>query len=105
MKLKYNDAKNTKLRIERGIDFEDIKESIEYGNLICIEEHHNQAQYSAQKIMHVRFDDEVYSIPFVIELDGTFFMKTAYPSRKARKKFLESKGKDDKNNNTKRSPA
>ena len=46
MKLQYNDEKNNKLKIERGIDFDDIKKAIKRGNVICVEEHHNQVQHA-----------------------------------------------------------
>lgn len=105
MKFRYDNDKNTKLKIERRVEFEDIIDAITRGNLILIEEHPNIKRYPNQELMHVKMEDEVYVVPFVEEADGTFFLKTAYPSRKARKKFLESKGKDDTNNNTTRSLA
>ncbi len=93
MKIRYNSIKNVNLKIERGVNFNDIENAIHADCLLDIESHHNQDRYSNQIIMHVRINDEVYSAPFVIEADGTLFLKTVYANRKARKKFLKPKGK------------
>lgn len=105
MQFRYNHEKNAQLELGRGISFEEIIDATLAGNILDIGIHPNQTRYSGQLIMHVRIDDEIYSVPFVIESDGTFFLKTIYANRKARKKFLKPKGKDDKNDNTKRGPA
>ncbi len=88
MKFRYNHEKNAKLITERGIGFEEILDSISAGNLLQIVEHHNTSLYPYQKILQVRCLHQVYCVPFVIEDDGTMFLKTLYPSRKANKLFL-----------------
>lgn len=88
MKFRYNQDKNAKLIAERGIGFEEIIIEISNGNLLDITTHHNQDLYTNQKIMHVRCLDKVYLVPYVLEEDGTLFLKTLYPSRKATKKWL-----------------
>jgi uncharacterized DUF497 family protein len=88
--LKYfawDDAKNAKLRKERGIGFEEIVFHIERGDLLDILEHTNPDRYAGQRILVVRREDYVYLVPFV-EDEDTVFLKTIIPSRKATKEYL-----------------
>ncbi len=91
MKFRYNQDKNAKLLLERGIGFEEIIEEIANGNLVKITNHHNKEIYPNQKILHVICLDKVYLIPYVIEENGTIFLKTLYPSRKATKALILDK--------------
>src|SRR5918999_5446563 len=68
MSVKYfdwDDAKNAKLRKERGIGFEDIAFHIERGDLLDILEHPNPDRYAGQRIFVVRREDYVYLVPFL----------------------------------------
>jgi hypothetical protein len=94
MKFRYNHEKNAKLIAERGVSFDEIIEEIAMGNLIQITSHYNQELYPHQKILHVKHFDMVYLIPYVVEENGTIFLKTIYPSRKATKKLLTTKNRD-----------
>ena len=47
----------------------------------------NELKYPDQKILYVRILEEVYAVPFIEEKD-CFFLKTLFPTRKARKEFL-----------------
>ena len=91
MSVKYfdwDDAKNAKLRAERGIGFEDIVFHIERGDLLDILEHANPSRYAAQRIFLVRREDYLYLVPFV-EDEHTVFLKTIIPSRQATKRYLD----------------
>ena len=44
--------------------------------------------YPSQNILYVRIISEVYAVPYIKEDKETIFLKTLFPSRKARKKFL-----------------
>lgn len=88
MDFKYNHEKNALLCETRGIGFDEIIQAILNGNILDIKEHANTHQYPNQKILYVRILEEVYAVPFIIEENGDFFLKTLYPSRKARKAFL-----------------
>lgn len=88
MKFRYDFEKNALLLSSRGIGFEEIITELQNGNLLAIEPHHNQKKYPGQKIMYVRCLTQVYVVPYVTEPDGAFFLKTAFPSRKATKDFL-----------------
>jgi predicted DNA binding CopG/RHH family protein len=71
----WDDAKNAKLRKERGIGFEDVVFHIERGELLDILEHPNPDRYAGQRIFVVRREDYVYLVPFV-EDKHTVFLKT-----------------------------
>ena len=88
MLCRYNTEKQDQLTRERGIGFDEIIEEIESGNLLDTIAHYNQEKYPGQEIMYVKCVDVVYMVPYVIEDDGTLFLKTLYPSRKATKKYL-----------------
>ena len=83
----WDDAKNAKLRADRGIGFEDIVFHIERGALLDILEHPNPSRYAGQCIVAVTREDYVYLVPFV-EDEHTVFLKTTIPSRKATKEYL-----------------
>ena len=78
----WDDAKNAKLRKERGIGFEDVVFHIERGDLLDILEHPNPDRYAGQRIFVVCRENQVYLMPFV-EDEHTIFLKTIVPSRKA----------------------
>jgi uncharacterized DUF497 family protein len=90
----WDDAKNAKLRAERGIGFEEIVFHIERGDLLDILEHPNPDPYAGQRIFVVRREDYVYLVPFV-EDEHTLFLKTIIPSRKATKQYLAGESDDE----------
>ena len=97
MSVKYfdwDDAKNAKLRAERGIGFEDIVFHIERGDLLDVLAHPNPGRYAGQRIFVVRREDYVYLVPFV-EDEHTVFVKTIIPSRKATKQYLGEEPDDE----------
>jgi len=89
----WDEAKNEKLKAERGIGFEDVVFHIERGDVLDILEHPNQQRYGGQRIFVVRRDDYVYLVPFV-EDEKVIFLKTVIPSRKATKQYLGEEPED-----------
>ena len=83
----WDDAKNAKLRADRGIGFEDIVFHMDRGDLLDILEHPNPDRYAGQRVFVVRRDNYVFLVPFV-EDEHTVFLKTIIPSRKATKEYL-----------------
>lgn len=71
--------------------------AIEADGLIDDLPHPNAEKYPNQSVLVVTFDDYVYLVPYVEEVDY-FFLKTVIPSRKATRDYLiktsikESKG-------------
>jgi uncharacterized DUF497 family protein len=90
----WDDAKNEKLKAERGIGFEEMVFLIERGDLLEIVEHPKQERYPRQQMFIVKREDYVYLVPFVEE-ENCFFLKTIIPSRKATKEYLRKEAEDD----------
>ena len=83
----WNSEKNTQLRNERDISFEDIIVAMDGGGLLDVLEHPNIKRYPTQRIFVVLVLEYVYLVPFV-EDDEKVFLKTIIPSRKATKKYF-----------------
>jgi uncharacterized DUF497 family protein len=89
----WDEAKNDKLKAERGVGFEEIVFHIERGDLLDTVEHSNQERYEGQRIFVVRRHDYVYLVPFV-EDESSVFLKTIIPSRRATKQYLGQEPED-----------
>ena len=89
----WDEAKNEKLKAERGIGFEEIIFHIERGDVLDILEHPNRERYRGQRILVVQRDDYVYLVPCV-EDEKLVFLKTIIPSRKATKQYLGKEPED-----------
>jgi uncharacterized DUF497 family protein len=84
--LKYftwDDAKNERLKAERGIGFEEIVFLIQRGDLLDVIEHPHQERYSGQRIFVAQRENYVYLVPFV-EDDRWVFLKTIFPTARRR---------------------
>ena len=77
--LYWNEDKNTKLIMERGISFDEISEIILREEYLDILENPNKEN---QMIFIVRLKNYVYVVPFIIDDNEDIILKTAYPSRK-----------------------
>ncbi|MFK5926581.1 MAG: toxin [Desulfuromusa sp.] len=75
----WDDNKNEKLKLGRGISFEEIAEIIlrkEYLEVLV-----NPARPD-QQIFVITLKGYIYSVPFIIDDQANIILKTAYPSRK-----------------------
>ena len=73
------------------INFEEVVFHIQNGNILDILAHPNPIRYPGQRIMVINIDGYAYLVPFV-ERQGTWFLKTIFPSRKATKEYLNDQG-------------
>ena len=83
----WNREKNQQLAEQRGISFERVISAIERGGLVDVLEHPNQERYPGQMIYVVDIERYLYLVPFVTAADGTRFLKTIIPSRKATRDY------------------
>ena len=83
----WDNKKNERLRMERGISFEDILIAINEKKVLDIIEHKNQKRYPDQKIFIIDINSYAYLVPFV-EDKYKIFLKTIIPNRKATKKYI-----------------
>lgn len=89
--INWSKEKNTWLKENRGVSFEDILYYIDNDFLIDDIEHANQEKYPGQRVMVLDIKGYIHLIPY-IETENQIFLKTIIPSRKAMKKYLgESK--------------
>ena len=81
--------KNAKLRAERGVSFEEIETAILNDKVIEVIDHSNTIQYGHQKIFVIDWNEYALMVPYV-ETEEEIFLKTAFYSRKATKKYFRS---------------
>jgi uncharacterized DUF497 family protein len=80
-KLNWNDDKNTSLKKERNISFDEVAEKILIGEIFDDILHPNKEKYSNQRIFVIEIRKYIYLVPY-IENTEEIFLKTIYPSRK-----------------------
>ena len=87
MEITWDPQKQDKLKRERGIDLDEIKALIEYNRYFEILEHPSKP---GQYFIPVEYKSYVYVVVIKIETEK-IIIKTCYPSRKAKNKYLRSK--------------
>lgn len=83
----WSTEKNQRLIEQRGLSFERVVSAIEQGGLVDVLEHPNQDRYPGQMIYVVEIDEYLHLVPFVMQADGTRFLKTIIPSRKSMRDY------------------
>ena len=86
----WNKEKNLWFKEIRGISFEQIVIHIEGGDLLDIIRHPNNKKYAKQKVLIIRINYYIYTVPFV-ESGDNWFLKTIIPSKVFTKKYLGGK--------------
>jgi len=88
LEYEYSAEKNSLLKEQRGISFEEVIYYINSGHLLDTIQHHNKDRYAGQQFYVIDIDGYVYLVPFVRE-SNKIFLKTIFPSRKHTKQYLE----------------
>ena len=83
----WSGEENRQLIEQRGLSFEIVVSAIEQGGLVDVLEHPNQDRYPGQLIYVVEIEEYIHLVPFVTQTDGTRFLKTIIPSRKATRDY------------------
>jgi uncharacterized DUF497 family protein len=86
MEITWDPHKQEKLKRERGIDIEEVKALIEYNRYFDILEHPFKP---GQYFLPFEYKSYVYIAVVKIETNK-MIIKTCYPSRKAKNKYLRS---------------
>ncbi|MBI4432845.1 MAG: BrnT family toxin [Candidatus Omnitrophica bacterium] len=81
----WDQAKNQKLILERGISFEAVVTALGEGSILKIVP--GKGRYQHQKQFILVINEYVYVVPFV-ENEQKIFLKTIIPSRKLTKQYL-----------------
>ncbi len=88
----WDPIKNQQLEESRKITFEQIVKLIQEGNALDIVRHDNPMKHKDQFVLVLEMNDYIWLVPYVSTKTGRF-LKTAFPSRKATRKYL--RGKND----------
>ena len=91
--FRWGAEKNEQLKLDRGVSFEAMVVAVEAGGLVDILAHPNPVKYPNQRVLVVASNGYAYLVPLVEE-DDHFFLKTAIPSRKATRDYL-NRGEPD----------
>lgn len=92
--FRWDPEKNERLKLSRGISYEEIVLAVEEGGLKDVLVHPNQKRYPGQVVLVVSFREYVYLVPSVEE-DEYYFLKTIIPSRKATRDYIGMDGPDE----------
>jgi len=84
MEIRWSEEKNEILKHTRGVSFEAAKAEIEAGRVLAVVDHPTRP---GQRIFVIRLGGYVHNVPFIVEEDGSAFLKTIYPTRKGQKNF------------------
>jgi len=84
----WDTEKSKKLKISRGVSFEEISALIENREMVAVVSNPNQDKYPKQKIILVIIDSYIHCVPFV-EDEEKIFLKTIFASRKYHKKYYK----------------
>lgn len=87
MDYRWSADKDAWLRAERGIGFEELVAAMESGGLRN-DRAHPHSNRVHQRMLWVEHGGRVWVLPYVQDGEGRF-LKTAYPSRQARKKLAQ----------------
>ena len=84
----WDENKNTKLKLERNVSFEQISRIITDGDLIDILE---QPKKHEQMIFVLEISNYTYAVPFIVDEKENIVLKTAFPSRKLHQRYRGKK--------------
>jgi hypothetical protein len=91
--IRWDSEKERKLRSEtsrNGITFADCVVAIADGRILDVVPHPRR---SNQSLAILNIENYAYVVPFVIEDDGTWLLKTVFPSRKFTALYLGGKSR------------
>ena len=89
MEISWNDEKNSRLKTERGLAFEDVMTAIENGRVLD-DVRHPRAGRAHQRILIVDIGGYACGVPYVRD-EKTMFLKTIYRSRDFQRAYMRPK--------------
>lgn len=93
-RIYFSQEKNSQLKDQRGVGFEDVLLAIEVGSVLDDLAHPNKDKYPDQSILIITVKNHVYIVPYV-EDDKSVFLKTIIPSRKMNQRYNKKVKRDD----------
>ena len=80
----WDEEKSAKLKVERGVSFDEIAVLILEKKYLDVVKHPIRA---GQWMFIMSVNGYVHVVPFVLDSDGNVVLKTAFPSRKFHKRY------------------
>jgi uncharacterized DUF497 family protein len=97
MTYNWNEEKNSQLKRDRNISFEEIIICISEGKIVTVLEHPNKQKYPNQYIYLIEYKNYIYAVPYIIdEKEEEIFLKTIYPSREYTRKYLRREENEER---------
>jgi uncharacterized DUF497 family protein len=90
----WDELKNAALKRTRGVSFEDVVDAMENGRVLSDEPHPNAERCPGQRVLVVLIDGYAHTVPY-IPGDDRIFLKTIYPSRRARRRLVGERHDND----------
>ena len=91
--IDWDEQKNTQLKLERDVGFEDVLTAVDENRILDDTKHPNKLLYPDQRVLIIEISDYAYLVPYV-EDEIKIFLKTIIPSRKATKKYIRGENND-----------
>lgn len=92
--FRWNPDKNERLKVGRGISFEEIVAAVEGDGLKDVLVHPNQRRYPGQVVLVVAYRSYIFLV-LSVEEETHYFLKTIIPSRKATRDYLGTGDADE----------
>ena len=84
--VRFDEEKAQKVLQKHGVNMEEIRQEI-IAKRFDVHDVANQDGHPGQKMFVVLVNGYAHCVPFVIEQDGTIFLKTAFPSRVYQRRY------------------
>jgi len=84
VELRWDPYKDEALRRDRGVSFDEVASVLNRGEELAVIDHPVREN---QRVLFVRIRGYVHAVPFVTESDGSWFLKTIFPTRKGQREY------------------
>lgn len=84
MNIIWDEEKSSKLKRKRGVSLEEVAALIMEKKYVEIVKHPKRAE---QRMFLIPINGYIHVVPFVIDDENNFVLKTVFPSRKFHKKY------------------
>ena len=82
MQILWDNEKNRKLIVERGLSLENFASLILEKKYLAVLKNPSRKE---QKVFIISWQDYTYAVPFIIDKEQNIILKTVFPSRKYHK--------------------
>ena len=83
MNIIWDEEKSAKLKKERGISLDEVTVLILQSKYVDIVEH---PKHPGQRMFLIPINGYIHVVPFVVDRENNFVLKTVFPSRKFHKR-------------------